>query len=135
MQCFLALRSGPEPSGATLPVPVSHSVTGLGSCVQRGGSQPWELQFYEAVRQLGQELGRPKVAGKEGAALGGPGRGPAQGVLPSLHLRIIQKGLCLRYSQQGRDLGGGSSTLPGFVCKENRLWLGGCPLSPSLGKT
>lgn len=103
------------------------------SCVPRSGSGPWELQLYRAVRQLGQASGRPRIAGKDGAVQGGQGGGWPGASSPLLQLRLIQKGLCPRYRQQGKDQGGGSSTLPSFVCKGNRLWLGGC-LSPSLGK-
>ena len=82
----MALRLGPKPSGATLPILWPRFVTGPESCTQRGRSGPWELQLYKAVRQLGQALGWE--VGAEGCwerrgSEGGPGRGQARGFHPS----------------------------------------------------
>ena len=96
-------------------------MTGPESCTQKGGSGPWELQLYKAVRQLGQALGGPRVAGKEGAAKEVQGGGRPGASSPPLHPRMIPKGLRPRYRQQGRDQCGGFSTFSDFVCKGNRL--------------
>lgn len=53
----------------------------------------------------------------------GRGWGPVRGTLssaPPPHRRI-QRGLCPRSCQHGRDQGSDSSELPGLVCKGNRL--------------
>lgn len=73
----------------------------------------------------GSGAGRLRVDGKEGAEKEGQAVGRPGASSPPLHLRMIQKGLCSRYSQQGRDQAGGSSKLPCFLCKGNRLawWL------------
>lgn len=95
MQCFWHSSLVLSPAELrSLSVPGLRSLTGPETCVQRGGSGPWEQQLYGAVCQLGQNLGRPRVAGKEGTVLGGPGRGLARGVLSSIQEEDkIQKGL------------------------------------------
>lgn len=121
-----------RPAELRLPVAWPYSVTAW-SCVQRGASGWWTRIYTRRFGSWVRRWGRRRLLGKKRPRRGNR-VGAGLGHLP-LHLCWIQKGLCPLDSQQGRDQGGGSSTLPGFVCKRNGLWLGGCPLPPSLGKT
>lgn len=120
----MTLRWGIKPSRATLPVlrPASRRALRAAS---RGadpgrGSYSYTRQFASWVRRWDGRWG-PRVAGKEGAAKEVQGGGRPGASSPPLHPRMIPKGLCPRYRQQGRDQCGGSSTFPDFVCKGNRL--------------
>lgn len=135
--CFLALRSGPKLSGATLPVLRPRFVTGPESCIQRGGYGPWELQLYKAVRQLGQALRGPRVAGKEAAAkeVQGGGRPEASSVLSSAPPPQDTKGPLSSLQAAGKGSVRWFLYVPWFCLQGKQTGLVcGFPLSPGLSK-
>lgn len=105
------------------PSPPARFATGPESCIQRGGSGPWELQLYKAVRQLGQALGWG--VGAEGCweRRGSgevQGRGRPGASSPPLHPHIPKASVLVTGSRK-RSVLCGSPTFPDFVCKGNRL--------------
>lgn len=118
-QVLLRSRSpGPAPRGSLELCPEGR-IRAVVAAVTRGGSP------------AGSEAGEAEGCWERR----GSGRGARAGAGPGcLLLERTRYKRASVLSQQGRGQGGGPSMLPSFVCKGNKLWLRGCPLSPSLGK-
>lgn len=81
----------------------------------------------------GSGVGEAEDCWERWASAGRPGWGLARGVLPSAPAPHDTKGPLSSLQAAGKGPGWWLFYAPCFVCKGNRLWLGGC-LSPSLGK-